>query len=620
MRITQPPPPAELVLHDLARPDPAHLADPLVARRAWDEAHAVATIQGVVNRRRPRLYIRHVCHAGRDVDDHWLRLLRREGEWLHQTRLLQLASIEEVVACFSADLAGAVVYDEALPATSNLASTIAGVEDLVAIRHDPEPGSLFDRLVVGGPRLPVRCRLSARRGRLVITRHDGVSEKAPAITGSAKCDAYRWARARYLDQGRCSFGELACYIACDWIQRAAASTPEQHTLTNHDYFVARRAFFCDLSPWADETPADDSSQPLGADRRTFESILSALQSTGADQLIHVGGFTPWAFKYTRHPGAGGRHGEVETEWEMVRLVSAYNGFLDADAISHAAMANASLFQHFPLRDGYSNGASSVAVPERVGAAEHACAASGDVDHVVLYVGDYDSAAWLYQRAPDLWEDPRRGEVPLTWAISPVLERRAPMAMDHLWRTRSENDFFVSANNGAGYLNPSMLTAPRLQSGLPSGMPLWVRACKQAYRRWGLTITGFVIDGAAPPSGDEVLDAYAEVSPGGVVLQYAPRPAWLHKGMPVLARGPDLDAEDPAEAARALVASVAGRRAADLRFHWYRSILKSPSWHAELVREATRLDSRLRFVGAPAFFARLRDSLLVAPVADHGGAR
>ena len=35
-------------------------------------------------------------------------------------------------------------------------------------------------------------------------------------------------------------------------------------------------------------------------------------------MIHIGGFTPWAFKYTDGHSQHG-HGGVETEWESVRV-------------------------------------------------------------------------------------------------------------------------------------------------------------------------------------------------------------------------------------------------------------------------------------------------------------
>jgi hypothetical protein len=61
--------------------------------------------------------------------------------------------------------------------------------------------------------------------------------------------------------------------------RAAAPPPIEHALTtNQDYFVANKAFFFDLSIWADEAPIDDPGQPLGADRATLLAILKSANS------------------------------------------------------------------------------------------------------------------------------------------------------------------------------------------------------------------------------------------------------------------------------------------------------------------------------------------------------
>jgi hypothetical protein len=34
------------------------------------------------------------------------------------------------------------------------------------------------------------------------------------------------------------------------------------------------------------------------------------------------------------------------------------------------------------------------------------------NYIMFYVGDYDSAAWLYNVFKQKWDDPQRGEVPL----------------------------------------------------------------------------------------------------------------------------------------------------------------------------------------------------------------
>src|SRR5690554_7103038 len=47
--------------------------------------------------------------------------------------------------------------------------------------------------------------------------------------------------------------------------------------------------------------------------------------------------------------------------------------------------------------------------------------------------------------------------------------------------------------------------PRGISGFKSGLDAWAKHCIPYYKRWDLTITGFVIDGTAPGLTKEGLD-------------------------------------------------------------------------------------------------------------------
>lgn len=578
----------DITTYDLTATLSANLTHRAEAARVWDQLHAVATLQGIVNRNAPRLYLRYVTHGPRNIDDYWLDHLTKKGTWLEGATIRPAESLEELFDLFRHDIGGAVVYDADLPALSNVASALAGAEDLVAIRLDKTPDSLYDRLVVNGPRLELR-RLLTR---------EAVSDLG---SGSAKCDAYLWAIRELIETGRCDPRWLGYYIDAYWIDHAEQSVPNHHTLTNHDFFVAQRAFFCDLDCWEDEQPVDDPHQPMGADLRTFRRILHELQERRRpNELLHVGGFTPWAFKYTDHGQAGGRHFGVDSEWELVRLVSEAGGFLDADAIGHGAMANASFFMHFPLEQRYHQRHAARTTDPSEGA--------GDVDWIMFYVGDFDSAAWLYQRAPDIWSDIARGRVPLNWAVSPVLCRRVPMILDWLWRTRTVNDHFIAADNGAGYANPSAMIDPSDESAIPRRLAAWKEHNAAFYDRWDIRVTGFIIDGLAPPSDDRVLRAYAEFSPDGIVCQRLAEPARLIGDTPVLRAGPDLIDDCPAEAAERVLQDVSIRREHGLRHHWYRSILRTPTWHLELVSELRRKDARIAIVSASQFFGRLKGDL------------
>jgi len=588
--------------------------NPQQVAAAWDHAHAVATLQGNVNRTGPRLYVRFINVRGRNVDDYWWNRMSEPGQWLAGRPTKRIPDIAALVNEYRSLIRGAIVYDPAVPATSNLASTIAGVEDGIAIRYDPSPESLYTKLVIGGPRLPVLRRLLNDDGSPIFTGRGTIPGTDVPSTGSAKCDAYMWLNINYIDTGKVDAGYTGYYIDAAWQRNPAAAWPNLHALTNHDFFVAKRGFFFDLSNWGDEAPVDDPHQPLGTDLRTLQSLLrSAYEHAGKDRMIHIGGFTPWAFKYTNHPGAGGRHGGVATEWDFGKTVSAYNAFVDADAIEYGAMANASFWMHFPLRGSYPQRWVTAADLKRRGYLTPDNRVNFDGrQFVIFYVGDYDSAAWLYQLVPHIWDHPDRGKVPMMWCVSPLIERRAPMALDYMRRTAAKNDYFAAADNGAGYLNPGMLQEPRAISGLPSGLDAWARHCKPFYQRWDLTITGFVIDGDAPGLNRDGLDCYAAFSPNGIVPQKIP-PSLLHGDMPVLRADYDVDAP-PDEAVRIILERI---RVRPLRFHWFRNVLKPPDWYVAVHARLKAAEPKIELLDAPTFFELYRLYLKENPKAASG---
>jgi hypothetical protein len=593
--------PPILYTFDCERLRAMDLTDPRSRRAAWDELQVVTSLQGIVNRRSPRLYIHLVGDHGK-IDRYWLGRLREPGEWLAARRLQPVATVDELVTLFRRDIRGAVVWDERVPATATVASTAAGVEDAVAVRYDPTPGSLYDRLVAspGGLRLPVRVRLLREDNSLLFTGSGTIPDTQLASTGSAKCDAHLWAVERYLKSGRCDPTRLAYYPNAWWLTRTGGGI-ERTLLSNHDYFIARRGFFFDLSPWDDESPDDDLGAPKGADERTLRTVLHAAYDASHGRMIQVGGFPPWDQKYTDYTGR--KHGGVETEWRYAEILSCFNAFMDADAPGLDAMANASLFCRYPLTSRY---------PQRNLPTDQDLRTKGWLQsdgsvapraYVAIYVGDYDSAAWLYQRIPDLWDDPARGSVPLGWAFNPTLAERFPVGLAYTRRTASANDTFIAGDSGAGYLNPGFLEPPRKWSGLPSGLAVWEEHCLRYYRRWDLRVTGFVIDGFAPPMNDATLRAYARFSPGGVVAQKVPETS-LVDGVPFLRMTLDIDGD--ARGGAQAIASHTSRQG--VSFGIYRTIMWSPTAQRELIDRLRERRPDIQVVDPHALLALLRHHL------------
>ncbi len=592
----------EIVLVDLRHLNEYDLSDPSQARRMWDRLHAVSTLQGVVNRDAPRLYIRYVNNErGENVDDYWWDKYRKEGEWLSGSRTVELKDVPEAVDAFREKIKGVVVYDPDVPSTSAIASSICGVEDLVAVRYDPSPGSLYNELVNGESGLPVKCWLVNPDGSSKFTAEGNIPDMDRPSTGSRKIDPYIWFIEKYLKTGRCNTEYAAYYIDQYWLQKPQATVSNHHQLTNHDFFVSRKGFFFDLSPWEDEPATDDPGQEAGLDSRILKEMLSlAYSQNKGRKFCHIGGFPCWAFKYTKR--AGGSHEDVATEWEFSRIISAYNAFKDADAIGLGALANSSFWQHFPLEDEYpQDWVTEESLKERGYLNEDGSVRFDGREFMIFYVGDYDASAWVAQTTPYIWDDPNRGKIPLMWAISPVLAERVPMVMHNFRKTASGNDYFVAADNGAGYLMPGMLQEPRELSGLPSGLDAWAEHCGEYYRKWGLSVTGFIIDGEAPALNDAGLECYSKFSYNGIVPQKVP-PAMLYGNMPVLRSDYDLVSSDPAVAAGVIMQRLAVR---DLPFHWFRAILKTPSWYIGVTEEVRRMNPEVELLDAPTFFELLR---------------
>lgn len=472
----------------------ADLPDDSVLR--YDSLKLVASLQGVVNREEPRLLIRFLRGAGPDgpisIDDYWLDFMQRG--WFNAVSIERMHSLDELLARFAKEIHGVVVWDPNALATANVAATVCGVEGWLPVRAE---SALHARIVEGGPRIPVKLTL--------VDKFDG------SRSGSAKCDAYLWAKENYLDRGKCN-PELMAYFIDAYSQQPDKPGFHYHdlynaTLANHDYYIANRAFFFDLGPWGDEAPVDDSGQPIGTDRDTLIALLRAqYDQNKGEAFTTVGGFVPWNLKYTSHGPAGGTHEPVPTEWEYAAILSAHNAIMDADALGLSCMTNASAYRHYPLKRGYEQNARPKPQPLE------------DKTYVLVYMGDYDSAAWLSTHIPAIWDDPVRGEIPIAWAFNPNLAARAPYVFDYIYATKTPNDWFIAGDSGAGYLNPNLLTGDRLESGLPDALELWVTHNRAWYQRFDYSITGFVINGFHGDMPLRVQEAYAKFSPGGVGMQ------------------------------------------------------------------------------------------------------
>jgi hypothetical protein len=571
------------------------LSDPSQAQMAWDEAHLVAGLQGIVNRDAPRLFVRFMPHP----DDFWWEHLTSEGEWLHGREIRKVNSINELLQAFSERIKGLVVYEKQNWAASNLASTVAGIEDRLPLRKGATEDGLYAKVL--------DCGLDfARHTKYlpIFTGTGNIPETNIPSSGSAKCDAYLWLKHEYLDTGLASKDYLAFYIDQFWLTAPTRSGFSNATLTNHDFFISERALFFDLNVWDEEAPVDDVDQRPGEDVRTLRKILKGMYTHNDGGIVHIGGFVPWPWKYTNEPGAGSQHGPVDTEWRYAQIISSYNGIMDADAVGFSGMANASFYQHHPLDAVYpQNPRPSLEDLRSEGLLNEDGTVSSDHVYACFYMGDYDSAAWFNHHVPIWWKDAAHGEQLCTWAFNPNLDRRAPHVMHYARTHQSSNDWFMFGDSGAGYLNPGELVEPR-ESGLPSGLNAWIQHNKLYAQQYDLDITGFIIDGHSKPMTPECMDAYMQFSPAGIVGQKIGWEGVWKDTMPFLRMRYDIYGA-PEVAAKEIVRMT---QLGTSDFWMFRTILKSPSWTRDTMAATIALEPRIKWLDPYRFFMLLKEQV------------
>lgn len=75
-------------------------------------------------------------------------------------------------------------------------------------------------------------------------------------------------------------------------------------------------------------------------------------------------------------------------------------------------------------------------------------------YVTFTFGEGDNLQYdLNHMREILWEDPARGKVPINWTSSPLLYDAAPMVLNYYRKTATENDLLIAGPSGAGYFNP-----------------------------------------------------------------------------------------------------------------------------------------------------------------------
>lgn len=479
------------------------------AAKCFDTRQVAVCVQGLVNREAPRLYLSFT-----DNDVNWLARITETGALCDGWEVRKL-SFYQMLTFFRGYVNGLILYDKdaSTGATSSslVAMTAAGIEGGIAIRKDT--ASTVYNYLVNTLGIPTLLDLAGK-----FTGSGTIYDTATASTGSAKCDAYIWAKQKYIDTGKCDPTVLLYTLDLYGLN---IGTSNDTQLQNLDYAVMKKGFCFELSPWADETPNDDLNQPLGTDLSTFKSILDACNiQTGKSEMIKLCGFPNWQYKYTNNGSVGGSHTPVDTEWQFIKILTSYNCYAEADAPNPNYVANASfyagLLPEFNTRHYVQNPPPTYSDMVNRGLIN----SSGKVvsgNYMALCMSDYDQASWIMYILANpggVFDGSNKASVCCNWGVDPNAIDRACVAMDYMYRNKTDKDCFIGWDSGAGYVNPSGFYGTREPSGYDSGLDIWQKHCKKYYRALDYSITGWMFDGASTTTTTDCSN-YASFSGDGM---------------------------------------------------------------------------------------------------------
>ena len=481
-----------------------------------DVLRLFVSLQGLINRDLKKNKIALIIEPYQSSDTFWINYMTKSGAPLENMKKVKITSFQSFLDTFKNQLksCGMVLWDPDVPSTANAAATVCGLDGYLPVKYDEDSAGLQAKLEQMG--VPVKMNLRKR-----FTGKGIIYSTKIASTGSAKCDVYLWAMEKYMN--RCStkymvyVADGASCVTDNVIYQKNTDSRDAFgavNLVSHDYGIARRAFFFDLSPVSTEAPCDDLKQKVGTDIQTMKKLFQKrYDRTGGDFGCMIG-FPPWQLKYTKHNNWG-TVADTTVEALFVQVCTMYNMYLDVSF----TQSNSSVYYHYPLKSSYKNG--NKAVTEKF---------DSKTIYIYYHLGDYDASAWATNQLWAAYQDSSRGKIPLTWAVNPGLSDRIPMLFDYMYSNLTSNDTICASDSGIGYISPQYLFKDdRLADArtLPNGDQKLISASKPYFAKFDMDIVSFIIS----KMSNDCYSTYQSFAPKGSFHYDRSKPITVYKGTP-----------------------------------------------------------------------------------------
>ena len=455
-----------------------------------DQQGVLVTLQGIVNRRRPRLYF----YWGTDPTN---------LEWLNTVKVPSTISTDpwSLFSTYRSEINGAIVYDPNVPDTINLATTLAGVHNAVIATAD----------LATSLKLPVLDDLRGRFTNNLSVYEYALSNVWPKLTkrmmaaiGPSSTQAVanvQWTTLFKVTAPVTDASNKATYTAdlSSYLNAPSVYVQYQNAYPSGGWgpSVSQVTVTADGNVIASFQPGTSGETPFLFDADSSQLASGWRFADDAEYFI---------YKFT--PPAGTKQLTFSTIMWNQFFVTATNTqpsiqvvnplfrdyvvatsmpmfWLDPDVTAEAALfaqilksfdPDSTYLGWFPNGDEMpgvtllAQGSSSVAAADDF---YNATAFSGirapikrtqppakiskleNKIYLSLTMVEGDNIQYDQHRMRQMWDDPTRGQVPLGWSVSVLLMDIAPAMLSYYQQTQTENDLLMAGPSGAGYTYPVM---------------------------------------------------------------------------------------------------------------------------------------------------------------------
>ncbi|MGW2279814.1 GxGYxYP domain-containing protein [Streptomyces sp. NPDC001770] len=492
---------AARLLPSFGRPTRLDVAD--VGALDGNDQLLLTTLQGVVNRRGPRLYFNFDSSG---VDSDWL-----SGTGARVTRHDRAL---DLVSRYRGEIRGAILHDPGVPDSVNVATTLAGLENAVAAtaeqartyglktvadlrgRFDADDvlatyrwqlEHLFPRcthtLLAGLP--PARTVQTAHVSWREIAREtervrDSSNRQVRTFDVSAELSGGDGVFLRFQDSfGDDGWGASVGSVAVKADGQVIASfAPGTEAEAPFLFDGSNSSIGGDANRFSDGggyfiyhfTPPPGTRQLL-VEADVWNQYLVSATATPPTRVEPFPYFRDYAVASRAMvvwlPPSGETGALLDEVFGRVEPTTPYAGWFSNDVagewggVDRASQHGIEVVPADFFMNGTVHAGVSAKISDKVRTRPKA--RLGNRVYLTLTFGEGDNIQYCQRHMRTIWEDPARGSVPLNWTVSPLLADIGPALLAYYQNTATANDLLISGPSGAGYTYPGSWPAEALDA-------------------------------------------------------------------------------------------------------------------------------------------------------------